>query len=98
RVDVVAAAGEEADHPRQHARLVIHQHRQGVGLDLLGDRRGGIVGGVHATSPVCGGGCRRPPSPCPPPVSPPPRPPPPPPAATPSSPRPARLTARQPPR
>jgi hypothetical protein len=47
RIDVVAAAGEQPDHPRQHARLVVDQHRQRVGLDLLRHAGGGIVGGVH---------------------------------------------------
>src|SRR4029450_12735231 len=37
RIDVVAAAGEEADHPRQHARLVVDPHRQGMGLGPLRD-------------------------------------------------------------
>src|SRR6478752_8024864 len=48
RVDVVTAAGKQADDPRQHAWLVVHQDRQGMGLDLLRHRGGGIMGGgVH---------------------------------------------------
>ena len=31
--DIVAAAGEQPDDARQHARLVVDQHRQRVGLD-----------------------------------------------------------------
>jgi hypothetical protein len=46
RVDVVAAAGEQPDHAREHARLVVDDHRQRVGFDLFRDRRGGIVGGT----------------------------------------------------
>src|SRR5262249_51188016 len=52
RVDIVAAPGEQADHPRQHAGLVVDQHRQGVGLDLLRDGRGGGMGGVHGRIPM----------------------------------------------
>ena len=33
--DIVAAAGEQADHPRQHAGLIVHQHRHGVAFDSL---------------------------------------------------------------
>src|SRR5262249_47809725 len=51
RFDVVAAPGEQADHPRQYAGLVVDQHRQGVGLDLLGDGRGGGGGGVRVRTP-----------------------------------------------
>ena len=36
RVDVVAAAGEQADDARQHAGLVVDQHAERAALDLLG--------------------------------------------------------------
>ncbi len=32
-LDVVALAGEQPGHPGQHARFVVHQHRQGVPRD-----------------------------------------------------------------
>ncbi len=35
-LDVVAARGEQADHAVQHARLVIHQDREGGAVDRLG--------------------------------------------------------------
>src|SRR3546814_10212292 len=34
-LDVVAAPGEQADDARQHARLVVHQHRDGARFDFL---------------------------------------------------------------
>ena len=33
-LDVIAAAREHADHPREHAGLVVDQNREGVGLLL----------------------------------------------------------------
>ncbi len=47
RVDIVAAPREQADDARQHAGLVVDQHRQSVGLDLLRDRRSRIMRRVH---------------------------------------------------
>ena len=35
RVDIVAAAGEQPDDAREHARLVVDEHGQSVGLGLL---------------------------------------------------------------
>src|SRR5688572_14307284 len=46
RVDVVAAAGEQSDDARQHARLVVDEHTERVALDSLRGRRGGIMGGA----------------------------------------------------
>ena len=52
-LDVVAAAGKQPDDTRQHARLVVNQHRQRAcfgALRLLGDEIGGTCGllmGVH---------------------------------------------------
>src|SRR5262249_39239576 len=43
RVDVVAAAGKEADHARQHTRLVIDNDRKRAMNDLLLHRLRGIV-------------------------------------------------------
>ncbi len=40
RVDIVAAAGEQADDAREHARLVVDQHRQSVRDVTLRRRRG----------------------------------------------------------
>src|SRR5262249_13345065 len=45
RVDIVAAAGEQADHPRQHAGLVVDETAQCMRSDFLRRRRGGIVRG-----------------------------------------------------
>jgi hypothetical protein len=53
-VDIVAATGKQADDARQHARLVVDQHRKRVLFGLfgfLGDEIGGAGGlmlGVHA--------------------------------------------------
>ena len=41
RVDIVAAAGKQPDHARQHARLVVDEHRERAALGLL---CGGIAG------------------------------------------------------
>ena len=35
QLDIVAAAGEQADDAREHARLVVDEHGQSVGLGLL---------------------------------------------------------------
>ena len=45
RLDIVAAAGEQADDARQHARLVVDQHRERMRLRLLRRRRGRIMAG-----------------------------------------------------
>src|SRR5581483_10715984 len=52
RLDIVAAPRKQADHPRQHAWLVIDQDRQRVCFRFLRRRRGGIMGrggSVHQT-------------------------------------------------
>src|SRR5882724_9364308 len=53
-VDVVAASREQPDHAREHARLVVHQHRERVALDAFLDRRCRIMAGAcsvaHYTS------------------------------------------------
>src|SRR5208282_3553476 len=55
RVDVVAAAGEQPDHARQHARLVVDEHTERARLDALAGRRGRVVSrcsiGVHGIHP-----------------------------------------------
>ena len=35
RLDIVAAAGEQADDAREHAGLVVDEHGQSVGLGLF---------------------------------------------------------------
>jgi hypothetical protein len=55
-VDVVAAPGEQPDDPRQHPALVVHQHRQGVGLLLVAARVLQIVGAVAARAALQGQG------------------------------------------
>ena len=42
-VDIVAARGEQPDDAREHARLVVDQHRERVALDALLHGRGRIV-------------------------------------------------------
>src|SRR5262249_14127148 len=43
-LDVVAAAGEEADDAREHAGLVVDDHRQRMALDPLVHGRGRVMG------------------------------------------------------
>src|SRR5215472_15751116 len=45
RVDVVAAAGKQADDAGEHAGLVVDQYAQRAALDALAERGGGIMGG-----------------------------------------------------
>ena len=43
-VDVIAAPREQADHPRQHARLVVDHHGQGMAFDHIRVRIAQIIG------------------------------------------------------
>ena len=54
-VDVVAAAREQADHPGQHARLVVDQDGDRVALLLLGRHR---VSSVSSKRPSAAAGAR----------------------------------------
>src|SRR5215467_1155997 len=52
RLDVITAAGEQTNDAGQHARLIVHQHRERVGFRLLRSRRYRIMarwGSIHHT-------------------------------------------------
>src|ERR1035437_1985651 len=54
RLDIIAAAGDQAEYAREHAGLVVDQHRERMALRLLRRRRRRIVacrGSVHDIRP-----------------------------------------------
>ncbi len=57
-LDIVATAREQAGDAREHAGLVVDDHREGVPIDRLDDGLGGIVGLVHLVR-SCRAACLR---------------------------------------